>query len=112
MVGEGGIIDAAGAPTPQPRLQFVHRVPTEAPLPRHHVAKALTAICTDSTADMRASDTLLLPRPTLPFPARAARDPQRRVSGELAEQPLEVIRLERDIGVELHHYVGERPQHI
>ncbi len=39
--------------------------------------------------------------PVLELPAAAARDAQGGIGGELAEEPLEVVRLEGDVGVEL-----------
>ena len=105
LVGKRLALGATLARSSQPvdiLLGGVDRVPGETLVERQHVEEALPPVRPRGAPDVVAGDLPLRPLAALELEAAAARDPQLGVARELLEQTLEVVRLERDVGVDLH----------
>src|SRR5438105_5497256 len=105
MVVEGHRRDTTGAPTTEVCPGLVDAVPADSLLQRSYILEAGPSIRSGRSARVRPGDVVGTP-PTLgELVAGPACDSQLRVGRELRQQPLEEIRFERHVGVELDHEV-------
>jgi hypothetical protein len=88
---------------PSVRLDLVDSVPAESLDERTDVLEALPAIGADGPANVVAGHGLLRPDAVFELEADASRDPERRVCRKGIEETIEVVGLDRHIGIDLQH---------
>src|SRR2546428_341601 len=101
MVVEDRFAERARPPPERRRLELVHAVPAQPLLEWEHGLEALAAPNTRRAANVAFRHVPRTPAFAVALQTHPARDPERRVGVELAQQPVEVLRAEGNVGVEL-----------